>query len=238
MKNTQQKQGKDLKNKSKRLRDQTIFSIKKTTLYPPLNLPQSPPTMKEVMKLVEKLISKPKVARFPNSFIIYRNTYVKYLKDNGYKIPMTELSPMISRSWKAEPSFVKEIYVKISNEAEQLYYQIVKTNHPQNKPSLEEPPSVTIQPPIDEFNFPNNSLLYPPFTPSSPWSYYPLESQFYQINFITDVLSNQLTFPPTQTQSVFCLDVNEFSSGDFDIFNNNYSASSIENGAINYYFNF
>ncbi|CAG8653089.1 12999_t:CDS:1, partial [Acaulospora morrowiae] len=57
----------------KRPRVQPIFSIKKDTLYPPLSLPQSPPTMKEVMKLVEKLISKPKVARFQNSFIIYRN---------------------------------------------------------------------------------------------------------------------------------------------------------------------
>ncbi|CAG8446551.1 17511_t:CDS:1 [Acaulospora morrowiae] len=238
MNNKQKKQGKDMKNKFNRLRDQPMSSIKKNTLYPPLSLPQSPPTIKEVMKLVEKLISKPKVARFPNSFIIYRSTYVKYLKDNGYKIPMTELSPMISRSWKAEPSFVKEIYVKISNEAEQLYYQTIKTNHPQNKSSLEEPPSITPQYPMDELNFPNNSLLYPPFTPISTWPYYPLENQFYQIDCINDVLSNQLTFPPTETQLFFSLDVNELSSVNFDIFNNNYSASSIENGAINNYFNF
>ncbi|CAG8759092.1 2885_t:CDS:1, partial [Acaulospora morrowiae] len=117
-----------------------------------------------------------------------------------------------------------EIYVKISNEAEQLYYQIIKTDHPQNEPSLEEPPPVIPQPPIEEFNFPNNSLLYPSFAPISPWRYYPLENQIYQFGCINDGLSNQLTFPPTEAHSVFSLDINDLSSINFDTFNNNYSA--------------
>ncbi|CAG8653106.1 13000_t:CDS:1, partial [Acaulospora morrowiae] len=92
----------------------------KVPLYPPLPSPLSPPTVQEAIKLVEKLITKPRLARFPNGFIIYKNVYVKYRKENGHSIPMTKLSPMILHAWKSEPYHVKEAYTKISSEVKQL----------------------------------------------------------------------------------------------------------------------
>jgi hypothetical protein len=86
---------------------------------PPLPLP-FPPTQK-VEQIVAKLVAKPRLARFPNAFIMYRNEYVQYLKSQGYHISMTELSPMISTSWRKESEFVKEAYTKLSSEAEKLY---------------------------------------------------------------------------------------------------------------------
>ncbi|RGB26235.1 hypothetical protein C1646_721695 [Rhizophagus diaphanus] len=86
---------------------------------PPLPLP-FPPTQR-VEQIVAKLVAKPRLARFPNAFIMYRNEYVQYLKSQGYHISMTELSPMISTSWKKESEFVKEAYTKLSSEAEKMY---------------------------------------------------------------------------------------------------------------------
>ncbi|CAG8574084.1 1774_t:CDS:2, partial [Racocetra persica] len=92
-------------------------------ILPPLPLPYPPAT--RVEKIVEKLISKPKLARFPNAFIMYRNEYVQFLKASGLNFPMTELSPMISYSWKQEPPCVKDAYTQISSEAERLYVQTI-----------------------------------------------------------------------------------------------------------------
>ncbi|CAG8445588.1 13587_t:CDS:1 [Dentiscutata erythropus] len=94
-------------------------------ILPPLPLPYPPAT--RVEKIVEKLISKPKLARFPNAFIMYRNEYVQFLKASGLSFPMTELSPMISYSWKHEPPCVKDAYTQISSEAERLYVQTIAT---------------------------------------------------------------------------------------------------------------
>ncbi|CAG8439430.1 418_t:CDS:1 [Scutellospora calospora] len=92
-------------------------------ILPPLPLPYPPAT--RVEKIVEKLISKPKLARFPNAFIMYRNEYVQFLKASGLNFPMTELSPMISYSWRQEPPCVKDAYTQISSEAERLYVQTI-----------------------------------------------------------------------------------------------------------------
>ncbi|CAG8450208.1 663_t:CDS:1 [Cetraspora pellucida] len=92
-------------------------------ILPPLPLPYPPAT--RVEKIVEKLVSKPKLARFPNAFIMYRNEYVQFLKASGLNFPMTELSPMISYSWKQEPPCVKDAYTQISSEAERLYVQTI-----------------------------------------------------------------------------------------------------------------
>ncbi|CAG8522191.1 197_t:CDS:1 [Acaulospora morrowiae] len=183
MSNIKKKQDKNFNNKHKHLRNQPAFSIRKPVLQPPLRL-KSFPTTKEIMKLVEKLISKPKVARFPNSFLIYRNTYVKYLKDNGHSIPMTQLSTMVKLSWKSEPYHVKETYTKISSEIEELYNQIVGTNHlMKNQLSLDEHLSTKSQLPIDGFDFSNESHSNPFVTiPSYPS--YPLGEPLFDPPFV------------------------------------------------------
>ncbi|RIA86251.1 hypothetical protein C1645_779994 [Glomus cerebriforme] len=86
---------------------------------PPLPLP-FPPTQR-VEQIVAKLVAKPRLVRFPNAFIMYRNEYVQYLKSQGIHISMTELSPMISTSWKKESEFVKETYTRLSSDAEKMY---------------------------------------------------------------------------------------------------------------------
>lgn len=128
---------------------------------PPLPLP-FPPTQR-VEQIVAKLVAKPRLARFPNAFIMYRNEYVQYLKSQGYHISMTELSPMISTSWKRESEFVKEAYTKLSSEAEKMYvrdtgstqqqinYKYLPTQRPtlssksESDPKLDDPPSQSNQ---------------------------------------------------------------------------------------------
>ncbi|RIB18106.1 hypothetical protein C2G38_2086613 [Gigaspora rosea] len=95
---------------------------KKHTLLPPLPFPPTIQIEDLVAKLTSKT-SKPKLARFPNAFIIYRSEYVQFLKEKGLNFPMTMLSAMTSSAWKQEPSCVKDVYTLISNEAEKLYKQ-------------------------------------------------------------------------------------------------------------------
>ncbi|CAG8647663.1 10449_t:CDS:1 [Acaulospora morrowiae] len=165
------KRGKSRRNRTHHLQNQLVFTVKENPFYPPLLLPQSLPTKEEIKNFVEKLISKPKLGRFPNSFIIYRNVYVKYLKDNGHKIPMTELSPMLSRSWYMEPSCVKEAYSEISKEIERQYNRITKKNHPpKNQPTLNESFPETPQAPTVEPDFHNELFLSSFSEPIISWS--------------------------------------------------------------------
>ncbi|CAJ0642684.1 12393_t:CDS:1, partial [Entrophospora sp. SA101] len=89
------------------------LDIKKPrSILPPLELPYPPKI--ELDSVVAKLVSKPKLARFPNAFIMYRNEYVQYLKAKNIHLSMTELSPMVAASWKREPEFVKDTYTQFA----------------------------------------------------------------------------------------------------------------------------
>ncbi|CAG8506659.1 903_t:CDS:1 [Acaulospora morrowiae] len=245
---------KNREKKPRRLRDQPTFTINRVEEYPPLRLPQSPPTVQEAINLVEKLITKPKLARFPNSFIIYRNMYVRYLKDNGYSIPMTHLSSMVGRSWKMEPYHIKEAYRKISSEAEQLYDQIIGSNHPQepfpvtppspmngfvhsNEDPSYHPPSVA----SPHFPCPSNEHIIPPNQPSPIFPSIPMDAEFIGITFdvLNDIenddINKYLIFPSDQssTPSIPSIPMGtEFFGITFDVLND------IENDEINKYFNF
>ncbi|CAB4402580.1 unnamed protein product [Rhizophagus irregularis] len=85
----------------------------------PLPLP-FPPTQ-SIEQIVAKLVAKPSLGRFPNAFILYRNEYVQYLKSQGYHISMTELSSMISSTWKKESKFVKDAFTKLLSDTEYMY---------------------------------------------------------------------------------------------------------------------
>ncbi|CAG8514839.1 10218_t:CDS:2 [Acaulospora morrowiae] len=56
-------------------------------------------------------------SRAPNAFIIYRKLFIKTAKCEGYSLPMTVMSPMVSKSWKKEPEMVKKEYKRIAREA-------------------------------------------------------------------------------------------------------------------------
>lgn len=98
---------------------------------PPLPLPYPPEI--DLQKMVAKLASKPKLARFPNAFIMYRNEYVHYLKSKDLHLSMTELSPMIAASWRQEPEYVKDAYTQLSSEAEKLYVRVAANAQPEIK---------------------------------------------------------------------------------------------------------
>ncbi|CAG8690717.1 7983_t:CDS:2 [Cetraspora pellucida] len=108
---------------------------KEHTLLPPLPFPPTIQIEDLVAKLTSKT-SKPKLARFPNAFIIYRSEYVQFLKDKGLNFPMTMLSAMTSSAWKQEPTCVKDAYTLISNEAEKLYKQSLEVARMLNQGNL------------------------------------------------------------------------------------------------------
>ncbi|CAG8511588.1 2825_t:CDS:2 [Diversispora eburnea] len=103
------------------------LDIHKERLILPYKLPFPPST--QVDELVAKLILKPKLARFPNGFILFRNEYVQLLKGKGLNYPMTQLSPMIAAKWKKESSIVRDTFSQISSEAEKLYVQHIAQQH-------------------------------------------------------------------------------------------------------------
>ncbi|CAG8464354.1 8445_t:CDS:1 [Acaulospora morrowiae] len=230
------KRGKNRRNKTYHLPYQLVFTFKENPFYPPLLLPQSLPTKEEIKKIVEKLISKPKLGRFPNSFIIYRNVYVKYLKDNGHNIPMTELSPMLSHSWNMEPPYVKEAYSEISKEIERQYKRITKKNKPPQNQSLSNGSfPETLQPPTGEPNFHNGVFSYSSSEPIFSWSPNPLDYQSPHVEYI-DVSPNQLIYSPDTYgfPPLFSVNAGLFSNITSDI---SYGGCSTLSPGINHHFN-
>ncbi|CAJ0866854.1 20613_t:CDS:2 [Entrophospora sp. SA101] len=55
--------------------------------------------------------------RSPNAFIIYRKAFLGTVQADGYKLPMTVISTMVSKSWENEPQYVKDEYKKLAKEA-------------------------------------------------------------------------------------------------------------------------
>ncbi|CAG8437719.1 10130_t:CDS:2 [Ambispora gerdemannii] len=109
----------NLGKRNKSMEHRIRFTTKKTaTVLPPLELP-FPPTI-DPQQLVSKISTKKILARFPNAFIIYRNQYVQFLKSKGIHLSMTDLSPMISHSWKQENEHVKDAYTRLSLQAEKF----------------------------------------------------------------------------------------------------------------------
>ncbi|CAG8449207.1 10057_t:CDS:2 [Funneliformis caledonium] len=95
--------------------DLNSFSIKR---------PPFPPSI-DTEYLVENLLKrKSKNPKMPNEFFIYRAALVKELKANNYKIKMTNLSTLASRSWNQEPSQVKSEYRKLARETERQYLKV------------------------------------------------------------------------------------------------------------------
>ncbi|CAG8551807.1 5450_t:CDS:2 [Paraglomus occultum] len=160
---------------------------------------------------------------------MYRSEYVRHLKNNNYHLPMTDLSSMISYSWKKEPEYVKKAYRDISSDAEKLYAQIncfqvndattaVSTKvKRKNKPNFITKISMRV-PKLTT----NNSKypVYAPHTNTEPTtlqvseSALPLPQSFVQDNYIEpinspfDMLENRMetTFDNRMTNCCCCLE--------------------------------
>ncbi|CAG8521866.1 4765_t:CDS:2 [Acaulospora colombiana] len=60
----------------------------------------------------------------PNAFFIYRKAYLDQFRAHGRKAKMTDVSPLISASWRQEPLHVKNAYKDISRQVEGLLAEI------------------------------------------------------------------------------------------------------------------
>src|ERR1051325_4791647 len=60
----------------------------------------------------------------PNAFLLYRKVFVESTQKEGYRLPMTVISSMASKSWKSEPDIVKEEYKRISKQILEIKNQI------------------------------------------------------------------------------------------------------------------
>src|SRR4051794_18289109 len=65
-------------------------------------------------------------SRSPNAFLIYRRVVVKELQAQNYAYKMTDVSSMASASWKLEPEYVKQAYLRIAGEAKNM---LTNTRH-------------------------------------------------------------------------------------------------------------
>ncbi|CAG8521862.1 12868_t:CDS:1 [Funneliformis caledonium] len=92
---------------------------------PPMMLikPPFPPTI-NIDDLVTSKPNGDKPSKSSNAFIIYRKAYVKELHSRGINLQMTQISPMVSESWKQEPENVKAEYKRLAEAAKKRYKEM------------------------------------------------------------------------------------------------------------------
>ncbi|RIA96224.1 hypothetical protein C1645_872196 [Glomus cerebriforme] len=85
--------------------------------------PPFPPTI-NIDDLVTSKPNGDKPSKSSNAFIIYRKAYVKELHSRGINLQMTQISPMVSESWKQEPENVKAEYKRLAEAAKRRYKEM------------------------------------------------------------------------------------------------------------------
>ncbi|CAH1760809.1 13199_t:CDS:2 [Entrophospora sp. SA101] len=93
-----------------------INQVISTSSSHPFIKPPFPPVI-DARELIVKQINGKLPTRSPNAFIIYRKVFLDAAQANGYKLPMSVISTMVSKSWENEPQYVKDEYKKLSKEA-------------------------------------------------------------------------------------------------------------------------
>ncbi|CAG8655199.1 14962_t:CDS:1 [Cetraspora pellucida] len=73
------------------------------------------------------------ISRPPNNFMIYRKLFFETARAAGYKLPMSIISSMASKSWEHESDNVKKVYRKIAREAFDYYNEIFPKTKPKKK---------------------------------------------------------------------------------------------------------
>jgi hypothetical protein len=99
----------------------------------PFIKPPFPPVV-DTNKLIVKQNGK-LPARSPNAFIIYRKVFLDKAQADGYTLPMTVISAMVSKSWESESKYVKDEYKKLAKEA---YNRLNEMNPKSTKPNKRE----------------------------------------------------------------------------------------------------
>ncbi|CAJ0759148.1 17243_t:CDS:2 [Entrophospora sp. SA101] len=100
----------------------------------PFIKPPFPPVI-DIRELIIKLTNGKLPAKSPNAFLIYRKAFLGTVQADGYKLPMTVISTMVSKSWESEPQYVKDEYKKLSKEA---FNRLNEMNPKSTKPNKRE----------------------------------------------------------------------------------------------------
>ncbi|CAG8812022.1 19605_t:CDS:1, partial [Racocetra fulgida] len=69
---------------------------------------------------IDNLI-KPNDVKSITAFVVYRYAYIQELSSRGVIFKITQVSNVISNSWKQEPKIVREEYKKLADTANNLY---------------------------------------------------------------------------------------------------------------------
>ncbi|CAG8585153.1 12916_t:CDS:1 [Funneliformis mosseae] len=88
--------------------------------YPTITLPFPPTITPEELSTCP---NKNKVvkSKAPNCFFVYRQAYVRELKNFGRNYSMTEVSGIIASSWRREPKHVKLAYKNLAQDANKMH---------------------------------------------------------------------------------------------------------------------
>ncbi|CAH1762185.1 5622_t:CDS:2 [Entrophospora sp. SA101] len=100
----------------------------------PFVKPPFPPVI-DVRELITKQNNGKLPTRSPNAFIIYRKVFLDTAQADGYTLPMTVISAMVSKSWESEPQYVKDEYKKLAKEA---FNRLNEMNPKSTKPNKRE----------------------------------------------------------------------------------------------------
>nr|CAG8444663.1 4485_t:CDS:2 [Entrophospora candida] len=156
--------------------DPKINQVISTSSNHPFIKPPFPPVI-DARELIVKQINGKLPTRSPNAFIIYRKAFLGAAQANGYKLPMTVISTMVSKSWENEPQYVKDEYKKLSKEAfdclNEMNPKSIKPNKREHMLLSTTTNDYQASPDIDNLyeqqNFVNliNSFVQPPSYPSS-----------------------------------------------------------------------
>ncbi|RIA89797.1 hypothetical protein C1645_738352 [Glomus cerebriforme] len=108
--------GKPMTSRNKAARIKRVISH-----HPDIELPFPPTISIDDILRPKKNIVKSKA---PNSFMIYRQVYVRELHQRNLSYAMTDISGIISEKWKHERPHVKDHYTKLSQDANKRHKSI------------------------------------------------------------------------------------------------------------------
>ncbi|CAG8731955.1 10300_t:CDS:1 [Dentiscutata erythropus] len=120
--------------------------------------PPFPPTI-NIDDLVTSKPNGDKPSKSSNAFIIYRKVYVKELHSRGVNLQMTQISPMVSESWKQEPEIVKQEYKKLAEAAKKRYKEIWPSK-PRRRHQRRQQPQLPMNRPLHSIESSNSIQTY------------------------------------------------------------------------------
>ncbi|CAG8595600.1 6296_t:CDS:1 [Cetraspora pellucida] len=179
--------------------------------------PPFPPSI-NIDDLVTSKPNGDKPSKSSNAFIIYRKVYVKELHSRGVNLQMTQISPMVSESWKQEPEIVKQEYKKLAEAAKKRYKEIWPSKPRRRHQRRQQPQLPTNPSSIRSINSSNSIQTFlsndslsstPAIELGESWgllpSYLTIQNSTYDPSTLLDQLyydSNTITSSPTIANSL------------------------------------